>query len=120
MLWTPSVLFLDSSGKERYRIEGYLPRREFAAQLELGLGRIAFVHKQWAEAEEHYKNVLSQCEDTASAAEAVYWAGVVLYKKTNDHNSLGTTAKELAEKYPQSVWAMKASPWLPAPKAKTA
>lgn len=120
MLWTPSVLFLDSSGKERYRIEGYLPGREFAAQLSLALGRIAFMKKQWAEAEEHYKNILSKCEDTASAAEAVYWAGGAHYKKTNDHNGLGTTALELEEKYPQSLWAIKAIPWLPAPNAKTA
>lgn len=113
-------MFLDSSGRERYRIEGYLPSKEFAAQLELALGRIAFVHKQWAEAEEHYKNVLGQYEDTASAAEAVYWAGVAHYKKTNDHTGLSAIAQQLAEKYPQSLWAMKASPWLPAPKAKTA
>ena len=120
MLWTPSVLFLDSSGKERYRIEGYLPRREFAAQLSLALGRIAFMNKRWAEAEEHYQSALSKGEDTASAAEAVYWAGVAHYKKTNDHTGLGTTALQLEDKYPRSLWAMKALPWLPASKTKTA
>jgi hypothetical protein len=57
VLWTPTVLFLDSSGIERRRIEGYLPRGEFSAQLELALGRIAFMHKQWAEAEKWYNDV---------------------------------------------------------------
>src|SRR5689334_6816478 len=32
--WTPTVLILDSQGKERHRIEGYLPKEEFEAQLE--------------------------------------------------------------------------------------
>lgn len=115
------MVFLDSSGKERYRIEGYLPRKEFAAQLALALGRIAFTGKRWAEAEEHYNSVLEKGEDTSSAAEAIYWAGVAHYKKTNDHTWLGRVAQQLAEKHPDSQWAMKASPWLPAaPKTKTA
>lgn len=122
MLWTPSILFLDSSGRERYRLEGYLPRNEFEAQLYLALGRIAFTNKRWADAENHYKHVAEQLPDTTSAAEAVYWAGVSHYKKTNDHTGLSGVAQQLAEKYEDSLWAQKALPWLPAaaPKAKTA
>ena len=121
MLWTPTVLFLDSAGVERFRLEGYLPRQEFAAQLELALGRIAFMHKKWAEAENHYNNVRSKYVDTASAAEALYWSGGSYYKKTNDHTVLGRVGLELAQKYPDSMWTKKASVWLPAePQAKTA
>jgi TolA-binding protein len=114
-------VFLDGSGKERYRIEGYLPRREFAAQLTLVLGRIAFMQKRWAEAEEHYNSVASECGDTASAAEAIYWSGVAHYKKTNDHTVLGRAAQQLAEKYRDNLWTKRAAVWLPAaPQAKTA
>jgi hypothetical protein len=42
-LWTPSVVILDANGVERFRIEGYLPKDEFRAQLELGLARVAFM-----------------------------------------------------------------------------
>jgi len=101
-------------------MEGYLPRKEFAAQVGLGLGRIAFMHKNWAQAEDHYNNVVGQCADTVSAAEALYWSAVSYYKKTNDHTVLGRAAQELAQKYPYSIWAKKGSVWLPAQQSKTA
>lgn len=119
MLWTPTVLFLDGSAVERFRIEGYLPREEFAAQLEMALGRIAFAHKKWADAETLYSDIVNQHLDTASAPEAMYWAAVSHYKKTNDHTVLGKVSQQLAQKFPDSIWTEKAIPWRPAPQAKT-
>lgn len=102
---------MDSSGKEQWRIEGYLPKTEFRAQLEMGLARISFMHKQWADAEQRFVQVVERYPETAAAPEAVYWRGVSQYKKTNDHTVLGGVAEELGEKYPTSVWASKASVW---------
>jgi hypothetical protein len=34
------VLLLDAAGKERARMEGYLPNKDFVAALKNGLGRI--------------------------------------------------------------------------------
>lgn len=102
---------MDSSGKEQWRIEGYLPRNEFRAQLEMGLARISFMHKQWADAEQRYAQIIERYADTAAAPEAIYWRGVTQYKKTNDHTVLGGVAKQLEEKYPASAWASKASVW---------
>jgi uncharacterized protein YyaL (SSP411 family) len=112
VLWTPTALILDPNGKERFRIEGYLPKSEFRAQLELGLARIGFMHKQWAAAERKYSEVVEHYPETVSAPEAVYWRGVSRYKGTNDHTALGAVAKELKEKYPGSVWTLKSSIWL--------
>ena len=42
-VWTPSVIILDPNGKERFRIEGYLPKDEFRAQLKFGISRSAVV-----------------------------------------------------------------------------
>ena len=110
-VWTPTVLIMDSDGKERWRIEGYLPKDEFRAQLEMGLARIAFMHKQWADAEQRYAQVSERYPDTAAGPEAVYWRGVGQYKRTNDHTVLGGVAQQLSQKYPDSVWAKKASVW---------
>jgi len=115
--WTPTVLILDSSGVERHRIEGYLPRNEFRAQLELGLARIAFKEKKWADAEQGYSAVVQKYPDTAAAPEATYWSAVSRYKGTNDHTALGRVSQQLEERYPQSIWTKKASPWAPAMKA---
>lgn len=110
-VWTPTVLILDSDGAERLRIEGYLPRDEFRAHLELGLARVAFMRKQWAEAERKYAEVVERYPDAKVAPEAVYWRGVSRYKQTNDHTVLGEVPGQLNEKYPGSVWALKASVW---------
>jgi Tetratricopeptide repeat len=110
-LWTPTVLVLDSDGVERLRIEGYLPKEEFRAHLELGLARIAFMHKQWADAERRYAEVVERYPDSKAAPEAIYWRGVSHYKATNDHTVLGEVAEQFKQKYQDSVWALKASVW---------
>ena len=102
---------MDSDGVERYRIEGYLPKKWFRARLEIGLGRVAFMHKKWAEAENLYAAVAENYGDIAVAAEALYWRGVCHYKATNDHTVLGEVAKELSEKYPGDEWTLKSDPW---------
>jgi hypothetical protein len=113
VLWTPTVLILDSQGVERKRIEGYLPHAEFRAQLEMGLARVAFMHMQWAEAERRYAEVSERYPNTSAAPEAIYWKGVSRYKATNDHAALSQVAVELKEKYPDSVWTLKALIWSP-------
>jgi TolA-binding protein len=110
-VWTPTVLVLDADGAERQRLEGYLTKEEFRAWLELGLARVAFMHKQWAEAERRYAQVAERYPDSKAAPEAVYWKGVSHYKATNDHTALGEVADEFKRKYQDSVWAEKASVW---------
>jgi TolA-binding protein len=112
-VWTPSVLLLDSEGKERVRLEGYLPNEDFIAALESGLGRIAFVHKKYADAERWYDDVVKRLPRSHSAPGAMYWHAVSQYKATNDHTILGRVAEDLRKQYPSSVWAAKAIPWLP-------
>ena len=105
------MLIMDASGKERWRIEGYLPKNEFRAHLEMGLARITFMDKHWADAEQRYDQIIERYPETAAAAEAVYWKGISQYKMTNDHTVLGGVAEELGAKYPESVWAQKAIVW---------
>ena len=112
-VWTPTVLLLDGDGRERARIEGYLPKDDFVAALESGLGRIAFVQKKYADAERWYDGVVSRFGNSHSAPGALYWRAVSHYKATNDHTVLGKVAEELRTAYPSSVWASKAIPWLP-------
>ena len=109
--WTPTVLILDSGGKERFRIEGYLPKEEFRAHLEMGLARVAFMNKKWAEAERRYAEILERHPDAKVAPEALYWKDVSHYKATNDHTVLGELPGQFKEKYPDSLWALKSIPW---------
>lgn len=110
-VWTPTVLILDPDGKERWRLEGYLPKQEFRAQLELGLARLAFLRKQFAEAERRYAELLERYPASKSAPEALYWRGVSRYSATHDHTVLGELRAELEGRYPDSLWAMKTAAW---------
>jgi TolA-binding protein len=78
----------------------------------MGLGRIAFKQKRWADAERIYSEVIGKFPGTSSAPEAHYWRAVSRYKRTNDHNVLGQVAQELRGSVPDSVWTKKAMPWL--------
>ena len=103
---------MDPEGAERYRIEGYLPTNWFRARLEMGLARVEFMHKKFADAEKMYAAIVERHGDTGVAPEAIYWRGVCHYKATNDHTVLGAVAKELAEKYPGDEWTLNSVPWL--------
>jgi hypothetical protein len=97
-----TALILDANGIERARNEGYLPNSEFRAQLEMGLARIAFMQKQWTEAERRYSEIAERYPNTSAAPEATYWKGVCRYKATNDHSCAqrrsGRTPKEVPGK----------------------
>jgi TolA-binding protein len=105
------VLILDPNGEERFRIEGYLPTNEFRAQLELALARVAFMSKDWAEAERRYSDVLDRYPESKAAPEALYWKGVSHYKATNDHTILGQLPQMFRDQYPDSIWALKTAAW---------
>jgi TolA-binding protein len=102
---------MDENGVERVRNEGYLPREEFRTWLENTLGRLAFMHKEWGEAEKRYSEVVAKNPNTHAAPEAIYWRGVSRYKASQNHAVLEQVAKELKEKYPDSIWTIRASAW---------
>ena len=79
--------------------------------MELGLARVAFMNKKWADAESKYAEVLERYPDSKAAPEALYWKGVSHYKATNDHAVLGTLPSQFKEKYPDSSWALKTIAW---------
>ena len=109
--WTPTQILLDGDGKERYRIEGFLPVDDFLAHLELGVGRNLFEHQEYAAAERHFHAVCETHPAAGAAPEACYWAGVAAYKTNDAPAPLRATALLLRERYPESEWTRKASVW---------
>ena len=103
---------MDPNGEERSRLEGYLPREEFQAHLEMGLGRVAFMKKDWAAAERHLKRVIDEFPDSKFAPQAVYYRGVSRYSASHDGAELGNTAATLKEKFQGNEWQLRSIPWL--------
>jgi hypothetical protein len=88
-----------------------LPKDWFRARLEMGLARVAFMNKKFADAQKIYAGVAEGFGNLALAAEATYYRDVCKYKATNDHIALTVAAKELAEKFPDDEWRLKSIPW---------
>lgn len=107
--WTPTILILDSHGREQHRIEGFLPADDFLAQLRLGLAHAARVRGNFTDAEQRYRDLSAGEGDVA--AESLYWAGVSRYKGTNDAAALADTAKAFSTRFTDSSWAKKSSVW---------
>ena len=109
--WTPTIVFLDSGGTERHRIEGFLTAEDFLAQLMVALGRLAVAEKNWTEAERWFAQILEKHPNSDAAPEALYWKGVARYKGSGDAAALGDTARAFQERYTDSTWAKKSVIW---------
>lgn len=105
------MIITDLDGKERWRLEGYLSKNEFRAFLEMGLARVAFMQKNWADAERLYGGVAEGYPDSRFAAEAIYYRGVSRYSATHDGAELAAVAETFKNKYHDSIWALKSVPW---------
>ena len=101
---------MSPDGDERCRNEGYLPREEFEAFLELALARVHVVRKHWKDAEACYQRVIDRYKETLAVPEAIYWRGVCRYKETEQHEPLVEMQEQL-KKYPASEWAIKSTIW---------
>jgi hypothetical protein len=108
--WTPTIIVLDPSGKERHRTEGFVDADTLLNQLRLGLAQAAFGNSQWDDAERYFEEVASS-GDADAAPEAAYWAGVTRYKRSGDPTALGATHKRLNADFAGSSWAKKTSVW---------
>jgi thioredoxin-related protein len=109
--WTPTIMIVDGSGKEFFRTEGWLPPRDFLAQMMIGFGRALFLNNKPKEAEKSFAEVADHFADTDFAPEAEYWRAVSQYRATADHKYLDEVARALANKYPYSNWTKRASVW---------
>ena len=109
--WTPTVLIIDPDGRERHRIEGFLPADDFLAQLVLGLAHTAFAAGDYAAAASLFERVVKSYPSSDAAPEAQYWEGVSRYKASGDAAALKETARRFSERFQDTSWAKKASVW---------
>ena len=109
--WTPTILIVAPDGTERHRIEGFLPKDDFLAQLMVGLAKSEFARGRFAEAKRWYDQIVERYPETEAGPEAQYWAGVAEYKGSGDAAALAATAKRFTQRYSNTAWAKKASVW---------
>jgi hypothetical protein len=106
--WTPTLIVLDSEGRQHRRAQGYHDPKRLVAELALGWLVAAINQRDFPEAHRRSQEALSCTEDDPYRyPEAVYWSAVAVYKATGDANQLLAGWNRLLDEMPESEWAKR-------------
>jgi hypothetical protein len=109
--WTPTLIVLDTEGREHYRAVGFFTPEDMIATFLTAKGRWALDTDQLADARALFEEVISGYPDKDPAAEAIFFLGVAKYKLSHDPKPLRETYDELKAKFPQNRWTKRADPY---------
>ncbi|MDO8141271.1 MAG: tetratricopeptide repeat protein [Candidatus Brocadiales bacterium] len=109
--WTPTLVILDTDGKEHHRTVGFLSPEELIPLLLLGIAKVHFDLNAFKDALSRLEKILSDFPKSGSAPEAIYLKGVCLYKDTKNPKGLKEAYKQLQAEYPESEWTKRAYPY---------
>ena len=109
--WTPTLITLDTEGKEHHRTVGFLPPEELIPSLLLGIAKCHFDRDRFAEALASLDKLLAEYSKSDSAPEAIFLRGVSRYKSTHDPKPLKEAYEKLQSEYPSSEWTKRAYPY---------
>ena len=109
--WTPTLITLDSHGKEHHRTVGFLPPEELVPSLMLGLAKIHFDQENFAQAIAILEQLAAQYSKSDAAPEAIYLLGVCKYKSTHQAKPLKEAYERLQASFPSSEWTKRAFPY---------
>ncbi len=109
--WTPTLITLDTEGKEHHRTLGFLSVSELIPSLMLGMAKVDFDTDRFEGALEKLDKVLSEYPRSDSTPEAIYLQGVSGYKSSGDPKPLKKAWEKLEAQYPASEWAKRAYPY---------
>lgn len=109
--WTPTLITLDTEGKEHHRTVGFLSPEELISQLLLGMGKSCLETDRFDEALTKLEKLLAEYPKSDSVPEAIYWRGVCRYKATDDPRPLKEAYEQLKAEHTSSEWAKRAYPY---------
>ena len=109
--WTPALILADENGNEVERFVGYLPPKEFMAQIILSKGLSVFHLGRFAEAKALFEEIVEEFPDSELIPEAEYFLGAAKFKESGDTYALGEVCHTLMTKYPDSTWTKRCSVW---------
>jgi hypothetical protein len=109
--WTPTIITLDSDGKEHHRTVGFLAPEELIPSLLLGIAKVSFDADLFESALTSLNRLLSEYPESNASSEAVYLRGVCLYKSTHDAKPLKEAYEKLNSRDPKDEWTQRAYPY---------
>jgi len=109
--WTPTLITLDTRGKEHHRTIGFLAPEELIPSLLLGIAKSHFDQERFNEAISTIEELLGKYSKNDAAPEAIYLRGVSQYKNSDDPKPLKQAYEQLKTEYPSNEWTKRAYPY---------
>jgi len=109
--WTPTIIVLDSKGKEYSRTVGYISPEEFIPTILLGIGKAFMEQEKYNNAINTFKKLIDNYPKSKATPEAIYYYGVCGYKNTHNPSHLKTSYELLKNNFPDNEWTLRAEPY---------
>jgi thiol-disulfide isomerase/thioredoxin len=105
--WTPTAFVEHHHGGTLRSWVGYLPPREFLAELELSHALHELRSANPAAARDRLHRLTERHADAFAVPEAIYWEGVAAYRERKVKDDLWPIWRELVRRFPSSPWTAK-------------
>ena len=109
--WTPTLVIIDSQGKEHHRTIGFFNSEALIPSLLLGLGKVEYDNNNFKGALDYLEKLVAEFPESDSAPEAIFLVGVSRYKNTSNPLPLKEAYEQLQKTYPSSTWTKRAYPY---------
>lgn len=109
--WTPCFVITDENGAEMERWVGFLPAEEFIEQMLLSKGLADFHLNRLSDAHEELEELIEKHPSSEFVPEAEYFLGALNYRLTGDRVKLVDACRDIAARFPDSIWTKKCSIW---------
>ncbi|SDO35878.1 thioredoxin fold domain-containing protein [Desulforhopalus singaporensis] len=110
-IWTPTLIVLDFHGREIQKTVGFHGPDSFLARMLLGTAKVYFAVGEYDAANVQFKKLMEKYPNSTTLPEAIFYHGINGYKQHNDPAALRRACEHLGEKYPESSWAKRATPY---------
>lgn len=107
VVWTPGLVWLDSTGDVRHQNVGYFAPDELMPECAFGRGKVAALKGDWADAKTCFTEVTDKWPRSFAAPAAMYWGGAASMMASKDKESMLASWNRLLDEHPDSAWAMK-------------
>jgi hypothetical protein len=110
VLWGPTFIISDARGSEVRHWVGWLPPRDYVAELAFCRAQAEYNRGKFAEALAAFDAIVENETDTAIHPEALYWQGIAGFMAgPSDWDALRRSWTRLAESYPNHRFGTHAS-----------
>jgi TolA-binding protein len=107
LMWSPILVALDHRGFPLHRIVGYIPPSEMLAQLHFIRALNEMRSARPANALQIFRQLYNDFPRADVVPEAIYWEGIAAYRQSKNKEDLWVVWRQLAAKYPNSLWAAR-------------